>query len=244
MLERIIAGIIFHISTPLLTFFFASSVILSGILPNYPRNARYRRGHFLASLWGKSLFGMIPGWRLEIDGTENLPAEGDPVVLVANHESLVDILAMYSLDTQFCWLSKESIMKVPVLGQAMYVCGCVPIKRGDKHSHEEALRKSAERLKQGLNMFFFPEGTRSEVPGVMRPFKMGAFKLADENGVDILPVALSGAGKLFRKNGKLPEPATVKLRVLPRTKRASDETYEAYAARVRSTIESALRDMA
>jgi len=243
MLKRIIAGIIFYPAILVLTFFWSSLIIISGWFPSAKKNGVSRRGHNMSAIWGRSIFSLVPGWKVEVEGRENIPAEGDPVVMVANHESMVDILVMYFLHTQFRWLSKESVLKIPLLGPAMRVCGHIPVKRGDKASHEAALQASAERLRDGVSMFFFPEGTRSEIPGQMRPFKVGAFKLSAECGVDVLPVALRGTGKVWRKNGKLPYAATVRIKVLPRTRLQDGETYEAYAARVRSIIESALAGM-
>lgn len=244
MLKRILAGIVFYGSVVFLTLFWSLSIILSALLPEFTKNGRSNRGHSMAGMWGRTMFRIIPGWHVKVEGRENIPANNDPVVMVANHESLVDILVVYFLKMQFRWLSKESVMRIPILGRAMRVCGHIPLKRGDKSSHEVALRASAEWLQRGISMFFFPEGTRSETPGQMRPFKVGAFKLSAECGVDVLPIALTGAGKVFRKGGKLPDAATVKIKVLPRTRRFEGETYEAYASRVRSSIESALVGMA
>ncbi|MEY4632164.1 MAG: hypothetical protein RIQ81_2284 [Pseudomonadota bacterium] len=242
-LYRLFAGLVFYICAPVLTAFWGGLVGLSQFIPASGPDAYSRRAHRIAGHWGKSMFSVIPGWRVEVTGWENLPADGDAVVMVANHESMVDILVMYFLEIQFRWLSKESVFRIPVVGPAMRACGYIPILRGDRNSHEQALASSAVWIKRGINMFFFAEGTRSEVPGTMRPFKIGAFKLANENNVDVLPVAIRGAGKLWRKNGRLPDSATVRLRVLPRTRMQEGETYEAYAARVRSVIGSAWTEL-
>jgi 1-acyl-sn-glycerol-3-phosphate acyltransferase len=241
---RLFAGLVFYTLSTLLTIFWSSVIMLGRLLPAESEAAHTKRAHRSAGRWGTSIFSVIPGWNVEVSGWEYLPQDGDPVVMVANHESLVDILVMYFLGVQFRWLSKESVFKIPFVGPSMRACGYIPIRRGDRNSHEEALAASGEWLRKGINMFFFAEGTRSEIPGQMRPFKIGAFKLASECGVDVLPVAIRGAGKLWRKNGKLPDSATVRLRVLPRTRMLEGETYEAYAARVRSIIGSALAELA
>jgi 1-acyl-sn-glycerol-3-phosphate acyltransferase len=243
-LFRLYAGLVFYSLATLMTVFWSAMIGLGRVLPASGPEAHSRRAHRTAGRWGTSVFSVIPGWKVEVSGQENLPQDGDPVVMVANHESLVDILVMYFLGIQFRWLSKESVFKIPLVGPCMRICGYIPIRRGERNSHEEALAASAQWLKKGVNMFFFAEGTRSEIPGQMRPFKIGAFKLANECGVDVLPVAIRGAGKLWRKNGKLPDSATVRLRVLPRTRMLEGETYEAYATRVRAIIESALAELA
>lgn len=244
MLKRIFAGIIFYPSIVLITLFWASAIVISGWFPSSRKNGVSCRGHNMAGIWGRSIFSVVPGWKVEVEGRENIPGPDDPVVMVANHESMVDILVMYFLRTQFRWLSKASVFRIPIVGPAMLVCGHIPVHRGEKSSHEIALATSAERIRSGISMFFFPEGTRSEIPGQMRPFKVGAFKLSAECGVDVLPIALIGTGKVWRKNGKLPDAATVRIKVLPRTRKIEGETYEAYASRVRSMIESALAGMA
>ena len=243
MFKRIVAGLVFYVGALLLTLFWASLIVISGILPDRPKNSVTIRGEKMAGIWARSIFGIVPGWHIEVDGRENLPGENDPVVMVANHESLVDILVIYFLRVQFRWLSKESVMRIPLLGRAMRVCGHISINRGDKNSHQAAILASAEWIRRRISMFYFAEGTRSEIPGQMRPFKVGAFKLSSEGGVDVLPIALCGAGRLWRKGSKLPDSATVKIKVLPRTRRTEGETYEAYASRVRSMIETALTTM-
>ncbi len=244
MFKKLIAGIIFYLAIFFLTLLCSLSIIAWELLCKFRKNTLSKQSNAMVGLWGRSVFKVVPGWKVEVEGRENLPKPNDPVVMIANHESLVDILVIYFLKVQFRWLSKASIMRIPILGAAMRASGQIPVIRGDKRSHEAALQASVESLHKGISMFYFPEGTRSEIPGQMRPFKIGAFKLSAECGVDILPIALSGAGKLWRKGGGLPDSATVKIKVLPRTRRLEGETYETYASRVRSTIESALVEMA
>jgi 1-acyl-sn-glycerol-3-phosphate acyltransferase len=92
--------------------------------------------------------------------------------------------------------------------------GYVPIRRGDKDSHGVAMQAAKERLHAGIAMFFFPEGTRS-VDGRIKEFKTGAFRLAVENNVPIVPIALKGAGNLLPKGSWKPGRAHVSIKVLP-----------------------------
>lgn len=87
-------------------------------------------------------------------------------------------------------------------------CGYIPINRGDPTSHKEALAKAARWLQMGTPMFFFPEGTRSH-DGTLKPFKVGAFKIADENGVSVVPIAIKGAKDLLPKGSAVPGKATL-----------------------------------
>ena len=94
---------------------------------------KYKNGkgiHRIASFWGRTIIQMMPGWKIEVTGQENLPGDDEPVVIVANHESMSDIWAMYYLDIQFRWLSKDTVFKIPMVGQAMRWAGYIPITRG------------------------------------------------------------------------------------------------------------------
>lgn len=245
MISRLFAGVVFYLIAFFGTLFYSSLIISLTLIPGLSETRRIILGNKLAGIWGRTLFGAVPGWKVEVEGRENLPGPDAPaVVMVANHESMVDIPVMYYLRVIFCWLSKASVLEIPILGSAMRVSGQIPIERGKKSSHEAALRTSADRLQKGLNMFFFPEGTRSEIAGTMRPFKIGAFKLANDTNVAILPIVLSGTGKLWPKRGKLPQHAAIKIRVLQATRKLEAETIEAYASRVRSLIETELTAMA
>jgi 1-acyl-sn-glycerol-3-phosphate acyltransferase len=198
--------------------------------------------HNYAVLWSKGIIKVMPWWSIEISGRENLPKPDEAVVIAANHESMADIWGLYCLGVQFRWLSKAEVFKVPLIGRAMRWARYIPIRRGDKGSHSVALDDSAATLKRGIPMAFFPEGTRS-LDGNMRPFKIGAFRLADENNVPILPIALKGAGGLIRKGSGLPFPATIKIKILPPTRRLPDEDYEKYARRVQLMIQNAHREL-
>jgi 1-acyl-sn-glycerol-3-phosphate acyltransferase len=203
--------------------------------------------HSIASLWGRALVTLTPGWQVDVEGREHLPPTSPgspPVVIVANHESMADIWAMYYLGIQFRWLSKIEVFRVPMVGPAMRWANYVPIKRGDPTSHGQAMAESAARLREGLPMFFFPEGTRS-TDGRVKDFKLGAFKLARDAQARILPVAIHGAGNLLPKGSGLPSlRARVRLRVLPlQPAPAPSDDLAAVAAQSREMIVAAHREL-
>jgi len=191
--------------------------------------------HDIATRWGRSILNGVPGWKVEIEGKENLPSEETPYVLVANHESATDILAIYFLGIQFRWLSKDSMFRLPLIGTAMRWAGYVSIKRGQRDSHLEALRISEEYVKSGIPMLYFPEGTRS-VLGRPGEFKTGAFRLAQSCNAPVLPVVLYGAGKLLRKRSISPNPATVKVCILPLMESFPEEAPQEFTNRVQRKI--------
>jgi 1-acyl-sn-glycerol-3-phosphate acyltransferase len=171
--------------------------------------------HQVATYWGQSMFFLTPGWNIKVYGDENLPAKGHPVIYVANHQSNADIWAVYFLKRRFSWLSKAEVFKIPMVGQSMRWAKYISIDRGNKQSHRKAMRDSVGLLRDGISMFFFPEGTRSKDMRI-KDFKPGAFRLAKEANVDIQPLIIKGTGDLLEKGSIVPSGyASVELHILP-----------------------------
>lgn len=191
--------------------------------------------HSLATRWGQSFLNLMPGWTLVVEGKEHLPKQKKPYVIVANHESGTDILAIYFLGIQFRWLSKDSIFKIPMIGQAMKLSGYVPIIRGDKDSHTKAMKISKRVVQSGIPMLFFPEGTRSTT-GSLKAFKSGAFRLANKCNAPVLPIVLHGAGTLLKKKSLAPNVATVRVKILPLMHQTADESAGDFCSRVREKM--------
>ena len=144
-----------------------------------------------------------PLWRLNVTGRDRLPWKG-PAVIVANHASLVDILVLFDLFRPFKWVSKIENFKIPFIGWNMRLNGYVPLLRGDRASVVAMLARCSDLLGQGNPVLFFPEGTRSK-DGAMRPFKDGAFELAVQHGVPLIPVAVHGTARALPKHGMVLE---------------------------------------
>jgi 1-acyl-sn-glycerol-3-phosphate acyltransferase len=139
-----------------------------------------------------------PLWRFRISG--KMPADPRrPYLVVSNHESFVDILLISHLPWEMKWLSKAELFKIPVLGWLMRLAGDIPVDRGNPRSAAEAMVHCKEILKEKVSVIIFPEGTRSETEEML-PFKDGAFRLAIDAGVPILPLAVSGAATALRKH--------------------------------------------
>ena len=195
-----------------------------------------RSVHGVACIWGKTLINLMPGWSCEIEGKENLPQDHKPMVIIANHESMSDIWGIYCLGIQFRWLSKDSVFRIPVIGQAMRWANYVAVDRSNRQSGADALAASAQRLQQGVSMFFFPEGTRS-LDGTIKAFKIGAFRLACTEKVPVLPVAIHGAGAMLPKHSWVPGRAKIQIKVLPALPAPTEnEDIEVYAERARQLI--------
>ncbi len=178
-----------------------------------------------------------PLWTFTTSGT--LPDDmRHPYVAVANHESFVDILLISHLPTEFKWLSKVEIMKIPVLGWMMRLARDIPLERGDSTSGRAALDQARERLNDNVSVMIFPEGTRSKT-GEMRKFRAGAFKLAIEGNYPVLPLAVHGTRDCLRKNDWRLGRARAEVRVLApiSTEAMTDADLPELRERVRAAIE-------
>ena len=164
-----------------------------------------------------------------------------PYLFVSNHKSLADVFLLTLLPWEMKFLSKESVFKIPLLGWQMRVAGDIPIERGDKDSARRALEQMRERLLRGSSVVVFPEGTRSAA-GALGPFREGAFRLAIELGVDVVPLAIEGTETALPKHSLRFRRSRASVTVLPPvpTSGLSAADAPALAERVRGRIAGAL----
>jgi 1-acyl-sn-glycerol-3-phosphate acyltransferase len=155
--------------------------------------------HWLLAYQGLILSRLIPGIKIEIEGRERA-VRGATYVIISNHQSSLDILFLNSLRYKCKWISKIENMKVPILGWYIRMADYIIIDRGNEESKAEMLEKSYRYLKKGISIMIFPEGTRSQ-DKEMRFFKRGAFQLAIQAKVPILPVVIDGTGSILPKHG-------------------------------------------
>ena len=189
-------SILFYLFTLLqVSFWFVVSIIVLGV--TYPFDKSRRWVHECSRYICKCLFD-LPRLKRTIDGVENIE-KGKSYVMVMNHNSGVDIFAAYKIPLNFRWVSKREVFRVPFMGPLLTIHGDIPIERGNP---SEALAKVLSLgklwLGRGASVAIFPEGTRSKT-GEINRFKMGAFNLAKEANVEILPIVMTGTNKMFRK---------------------------------------------
>ena len=132
-----------------------------------------------------------PLWTFKVSGTM-IDDPRRPYVVIANHESFVDILLISHLPWEMKWLSKETFFKFPAVGWMMQMAGDIRLVRGERDSVIAAMAACTDRLQKKVSVMIFPEGTRTR-DGNLQPFKDGAFRLAIDNQVPILPLAVHGA---------------------------------------------------
>ena len=143
------------------------------------------------------LFFLIPGFRRKLVGAEYID-KNKSYVIVMNHTSGVDILAAYKIPLNFRWVSKREVFKTPFFGPMLLIHGDIPIERGNgAAAMAKVISDGKLWLGRGASVAIFPEGTRSK-DGEIHRFKAGAFNLAKEAGVEILPVVMNGTGSILK----------------------------------------------
>lgn len=165
----------------------------------------------LGRVWVRWILATF-GVRVEASGLENVPTHA-PVILMSNHQSLVDIAAIVStLPRTQSWrfVAKRELARVPIFGQALVASGHIIIDRGDRVRAVESLRHAAEIIRAGTTVIVFPEGTRSP-RGNLRNFKSGPFHLALEAQVPIIPVTVSGSQRITPKGELIVHRGAVKI---------------------------------
>jgi 1-acyl-sn-glycerol-3-phosphate acyltransferase len=160
---------------------------------------------------GEVLVTAFPFWRVTVEGS--LPAPPATFVVVPNHQSLVDALAVARLPREMKWIGKEEVFRVPWLGWAFHLAGHVPVDRSDRVSGSAALARLRRYLDAGIPVGLFAEGTRSR-DGSLRPFRAGPFKLAIDAGVPVIPVVIHGAGAAMPADRAIIRPSVVRVRIL------------------------------
>jgi len=147
-------------------------------------------GYWPGMIWGR-LFYLLFFIPLKVDGKENIK-KGQSYVIAPNHQSYWDAFLIYGyIGIKFKWMMKKELGKIPFVGWACYMAGCIFIDRSSRNSAIESIRKAESKLKDGMSVVIFPEGTRS-YDGQMGKFKRGAFLISEELGLPILPVTIDG----------------------------------------------------
>lgn len=184
-----------------------------------------------------------PLWQFEVSGT--IPSDPrHPYVVVANHESFVDILLISHLPFEMKWMSKSDFFRYPFVGWMMRLARDIRLERGDKKSGVAALIECRRRLDQKVSVMIFPEGTRSHT-GELGEFRDGAFRLAVQAGVPILPLAVIGTRDALVKHDWRFGPSRAEVRVLDPipTTGLTKADVPALRDRTRDAIAAALADL-
>ncbi len=140
----------------------------------------------------------MTGAKIHVSGLEHIQP-GRPYIFVSNHQSLFDIpLMMGYIPRQIRMIHKKELLWAPFLGFTLLVMRFISIDRGNREKAIVSLQRAADKIRKGVNIVIFAEGTRS-LDGEIAPLKKGAFLLAINSQVDIIPVTISGTINIMHK---------------------------------------------
>ena len=163
--------------------------------------------------WGRAICHLTPV-SVEISGSENLD-KNKSYVIAANHQSQYDIFVLYGwLNTDFKWVAKKELQKLPLVGLAMEKMGHIFIDRRNRQAAIHSLEAAKNKIRNGISVLFFPEGTRTKT-GEMDAFKKGAFKMALDLELPVLPVSIIGTRDVMPTNSFNIKPGKVKMIIHP-----------------------------
>ena len=169
--------------------------------------------HRYSIFWAMFHIHLNPFWRIKFEGKENINKD-KVYVIVSNHQSAFDIALLYRINTHFKWVAKRELIRVPVIGWNLLLNKYILIDRKNAFSSKKLLHEGGENLQMGSSVLIFPEGTRTP-DGRVRRFKEGAFLLAKQAQVSILPLVIEGSKDVLPKPGVISLIQTFTIRVLP-----------------------------
>jgi 1-acyl-sn-glycerol-3-phosphate acyltransferase len=178
--------------------------------------APFDPGRYIVGRWFRrsavTCAALNPLWHFRTSGVR-IRDPRRPYVAVSNHESYADIFLISHLPWEMKWLAKAELFRIPVMGWMMRMAGDIPVHREARRSRVEALEGCRDRLRKNVSVMIFPEGTRSKT-GDLLPFKDGAFRVAVEAQVPILPLAVCGTRDAMAKGSFLFGRARAEVRAL------------------------------
>jgi 1-acyl-sn-glycerol-3-phosphate acyltransferase len=195
------------------------------------------------ALWGGRQWLRLSGMRVRVRGLEQL----DPrrtYIFIANHRSYLDTATLFChLNRRIGLFAKKELLKVPILGFGMGFVNIMAIDRSNRERALATVRAATERIRSGVSFGVFAEGTRAR-PGQLLPFKKGAFYMAIETGVSIVPVAIKHTDVLMGKGTSVARAGTIEMVILPpieTTGLSTDEDVKRLLAEVRERVAEELK---
>jgi 1-acyl-sn-glycerol-3-phosphate acyltransferase len=189
---------------PAATVVLGLAVIL--LCPFDPSRRLFNR---IARLWSR-LLCLSAGVTVKVRGLEHV-APNRPAVFIANHQSLFDPPVLFlTVPGKLRVIAKRSLFLVPIFGQALWAAGVIPINRRNRQSSIASMTRAASRIRSGLSVLVFAEGTRSR-DGHLLPFKKGAFVLALQAGVPVQPVLVHRSRDVLPRGALFPRRGTIEV---------------------------------
>lgn len=168
-------------------------------------------GYYPAKVWAR-IMAWLSFVRVTVRGRENID-KNQSYIFVANHQGAYDIFAIYGwLGHNFKWMMKASLRKIPLVGFACARAGHIYVDRTNPIGIRRTMEYAERQLKDGMSVVVFPEGSRSK-SGRVGVFKRGAFLLATEFALPVVPVTIDGAYSVMPRNKKLPRPGHITITI-------------------------------
>jgi 1-acyl-sn-glycerol-3-phosphate acyltransferase len=192
--------------------------------------------HRCGRIWAKVAL-LANQVKVRMEGLENVKETG-PYIFMSNHQGSYDIFALLGyLPFQFKWLAKKELFSVPILGWAMSAAGYISIDRQGTRETVEAMREATRKIRDGMSVVVFPEGSRTP-DGSIQPFRKGGFTLAIRSQVPIVPIAIRGSREIMPKDRLTANPGEIRVRIGPpiETQGYSMKSRESLMEKVREMI--------
>ena len=201
-----------------------------------------RWGAYYPAHWWAKLFCWLNLVTVSVKGHENVD-RSTSYVFVANHQGAFDIFSIYGfLGHDFKWMMKKSLRNIPLVGYSCYRAGHIFVDRSSRAAVRDTMEQAEKRLKGGASLVVFPEGARTW-NGHMRQFKKGAYQLALEFNLPLVPVSIDGAFDVMSRTMKLPHWGHISLTIhKPIEPPASEADRETVMEATADAIRSALPD--
>jgi 1-acyl-sn-glycerol-3-phosphate acyltransferase len=150
--------------------------------------------------WAFNVVSFISGVKRTVIGEENVPKD-TAVLYVGNHRSIFDIVLTYPrVPRPTGFIAKKEILKVPLLNIWMIYLDCLFLDRSDLRKGLEMILEAIEKVKNGISIFIYPEGTRNKTDQPLGEFHKGSFKIAQKTGCPIVPVVLTHTDNVLEKH--------------------------------------------
>lgn len=196
-------------------------------------------GYYPAMVWAK-MFCILSLVKVSVRGRENIDKRTS-YVFVANHQGAYDIFSVYGyLGHNFKWMMKKSLRKIMLVGYTCQKCGHIFVDRSSPTAIRRTIETAEKRLRDGMSLVVFPEGART-FTGKMGPFKKGAYQLALEFHLPLVPVTIDGSFGIMPRTRYVPRPGRIVLTIHKPIAPPADEADRAEVIeQTRQAIESSL----
>ncbi|MBC7911367.1 MAG: 1-acyl-sn-glycerol-3-phosphate acyltransferase [Pyrinomonadaceae bacterium] len=200
--------------------------------------ARRREWVYPWADWGGRMWLRLSGMKVRVSGREHLDPQ-QTYVFISNHRSYLDTATLFCfVGRRIGLLAKKEMLKVPIMGYGMTYVNVMAIDRSNRERAIETVQAATARIHSGVSFGVYAEGTRAR-PGELLPFKKGAFYMAIEAGVPIVPVAIKNTDVLMGKGTGAAQPGTIEMVLLEpvqTTGLTTDEDVEHLIERVHTSV--------